>query len=141
MPWCHTCRVEYGRSVASCPECSGGLTDRPAPERRLSAGVGTATLVVLATLPPEQALVASEVLDRGGVPNALRDAGNGEEFDPTAVQVLVAPSLVSRAHAVLRGRRGRSTLGTYLFVVAASCVFLSGIVTIVRWFVTGNPLP
>lgn len=141
MPWCHTCRVEYAFELDACPECGGRLTDAPAPERRAAVAMGGSQLVVLATLPPEQALVASGRLDADGIENALRDVGAGLT-GPLAVEVLVPPWQVPEARAVLRGRRRgrRSTLGLYLFIVAAACVFLSGALLAVRWLTTGSPL-
>lgn len=143
MPWCHTCRVEYHIEVDVCPECMGPVTDRPAPERRLPAEVSEAGLVVVAMLPPEEALLASGRLEAGGIPSALRDVGAAEDSSPVAVEVLVAPSLASHAAAVLDGRRVRrgASLFTYLFLVTAIAVFLSGVVVVVRWLLTGSPFP
>lgn len=142
MPWCHTCRVEYRISLDRCPECAGPLTDLPAPERRLPSEVADAGLVVVAMLPPEEALVASGRLEAGGIPAALRDVGNADDVSPVAVEVLVLPSMASDAHAVLSGRRRRRTPWlTYLFLVTAIAVFLSGAVAIARWVLTGRPYP
>lgn len=143
MPWCHTCRVEYPVELDACPECGGSLTDAPAPERRMFAGA-EATLVVVAVLPPEQALVASDRLDRGGIPSALRDAGgDGASMDPAAVRVLVPPTMLADARRVLRGRRVRRRVGlmTYVMVVTAIAIFLSAAMVVVRWLLTGSPLP
>lgn len=142
MPWCHTCRVEYRVELDLCPECGGTLTDQPAPERRLPSQIADAGLVVVAMLPPEEALVASGRLEAGGIPAALRDVGNIDDVSPVAVEVLVAPSMASDAHAVLGGRRRRRTPWVmYLLLTTAIAVFLSGVVVVTRWIVTGRPYP
>ncbi len=142
MPWCHVCRIEYQRDLDACPECGGVLLDAPAPERRLY--VRESGLVVVAVLPPEQALVASERLDRDGIPSALRDVGgDGGRVDPAAVRVLVAPAQVVDARRVLRGRRPRRpiSLVTFLLIATAIAVFLSGAMVVARWLITGSPIP
>src|SRR5918996_4913801 len=74
VPWCHTCRVEYPVDLDACTECGGVLVDAPTPERRIYAGAD-AGMVIVAVLPPEQAFVASDRLDRGGIPSALHEIG------------------------------------------------------------------
>jgi hypothetical protein len=141
MPWCHTCRIEYPVDLDECPECGHVLVDAPAPERRLYAGVG---LVTVAILPPEQAFVASERLDRDGIPSALRETGSdGASMDPAAVHVLVPPTQLADARRVLRGRRRRGTRPwmSYMLLVSAIAVFLSGAMVVVQWILTGSPLP
>lgn len=141
MPWCHTCRVEFPVALDACTECGGPLVDAPAPERRVFAEIG---MVVVAELPPEQAFVASERLDRGGIPSAMREVGgDGASMDPTVVRVLVPPAQLADARRVLRGRRTRqsASLMTYLMIVTAIAVFLSGVTLIVRWLLTGSPIP
>lgn len=143
MPWCHTCRVEYPFELDECPECAGPLTDAPAPERRMGAAAESG-LVVVAELPPEQALVASERLDQSGIPSALHDVGGeGGSLDPTVVHVLVPPTHLAEARAVLRGRRRRKSapLFTYVLLVTAIALFLSGVAFFARWFLTGSPVP
>jgi hypothetical protein len=144
MPWCHTCRIEYPIDLDSCPECDRPLVDAPAPERRVYAGAGSG-LVTVAILPPEQAFVASERLDRGGIPSALREQGGGDgaSMDAGVVDVLVPPTQLADARRVLRGKRRRRQTGlmTYLLVVSAIAVFLSGALLLARWIVTGSPLP
>jgi len=142
VPWCHTCRVEYPVDLDACPECGGTLVDAPAPERRMVAGPASG-LVVVALLPPEQAFVASERLDRDGIPSALRDGGgDGAAIDPNAVYVLVPPARLAEARRVLRGRRRRTiSFMTYLWIVTAIAVFLSGGIVLVRWLLTGSPIP
>jgi hypothetical protein len=142
MPWCHTCRIEYAFELDGCPECGGRLRDAPAPERRVGSEAG---LVVVTTLPPEQALLASGRLDAGGITNALRDVTTVRgEGTPIAVEILVSPFSLPEARDVLGGRRRRPrrmALATYLFIVAAACVFLSGALLAYRWLTTGSPLP
>ncbi len=141
MPWCHTCRVEYQFELDDCPECDGRLTDAPAPERRTSAIVDH-TLVLLARLPAEQALVAAGRLDAGGIPNALRDAGAMETMD-TSVDLLVHGPHLAMARDVLRGRkqRRRSTLMLYTLVATAVALFLSAGVFFGRWLLSGSTMP
>src|SRR5437660_8580838 len=67
VPWCHTCSIEYPVDLDECPECGHQLVDAPALERRIYAGA-SAGLVTVAILPPEQAFVASQPLDQGGIP-------------------------------------------------------------------------
>lgn len=146
MAWCHRCRVESPDGTDGCPECGGALVAPPPPERRLNASLAEAEMVVLDTLPPEEALLASGRLDAGGIPSALRDVTAAGSIEPLAVQLLVPPTLVARARAVLAGRlrrrpRGGAGLGTFLFVVATACVLLSGVIVAVRWILTGTPLP
>ena len=142
MPWCHTCRVEYPVDLDECAECGGSLVDAPAPERRMYAGAESG-LVVVAVLPPEQAFVASDRLDQGGIPSALRDSGgDGASMDPGVVRVLVPPTRLAEARRVLRGRRrGSMSLMTYLLIVTAVAVFLSGAMVLTRWLLTGSPIP
>ena len=142
VPWCHTCRIEYPVDLDACPECDRPLVDAPAPERRVYAGAESG-LVVVAVLPPEQALVASDRLDRDGIPSALRDVGSdGGSLDPTAVRVLVQPTRLAEARRVLRGRsRTGGSLMMFLLLVTAIAVFLSGAIVVVRWFLTGSPVP
>ena len=142
MPWCHTCSIEYPVDLDACPECGQDLVDAPARERRIYAG-SSSGLVTVAILPPAQAFVASERLDRDGIPSALRDTPDGGTIDPEAVHVLVPFTEVAHARRVLRGKRRRrpSSLMTYLMVVSAAAVFLSGVMVVVRWVLTGSPLP
>jgi hypothetical protein len=143
VPWCHTCRVEYPVDLDACTECGGDLVDAPAPERRVYAGFEIG-MVVVAELPPEQAFVASERLDRGGIPSALREVGgDGASMDPSVVRVLVPPTHLDDARRVLRGRRKRRTpsLMMFLLLVTAIAVFLSGAMVVARWLLTGSPFP
>jgi hypothetical protein len=142
VPWCHTCRIEYPVDLDSCPECGSILVDAPAPERRVYAGVESG-LVVVAVLPPEQALVASERLDQDGIPSALRDVGgDGGSIDPESVRVLVPPTRLAEARRVLRGRRRTGgSLMMFLLLVTAIAVFLSGVMVVARWVLTGSPIP
>lgn len=142
MPWCHTCSVEYPVDLNECPECGHDLVDAPARERRMYAGASSG-LVTVAILPPEQAFVASEWLDRGGIPSALRESGgDGGSLDPSSVHVLVPPTQLADARRVLRRRRrGPVSVMTYLLLVSAIAVFLSGTMVIVRWILTGSPIP
>ena len=100
-------------------------------------------LVVVAVLPPEQALVASDRLDRDGIPSALRDVGgDGGSLDPAAVRVLVPPTRLAEARRVLRGRkRTGGSLMMFLLLVTAIAVFLSGAIVVARWILTGSPVP
>jgi hypothetical protein len=148
VPWCHTCRVEYPFELDACPECEGFLTDAPAPERRSSAINGDG-LVVLTTLPPEQALLAAGRLDANHIPNALRDAGAGVELMQGAVDVLVSGLHLSVARDVLRpprGRRGarrkrsRPIFAMYVLIATATALFLSAAVFVGRWLLTGSPV-
>jgi len=104
---------------------------------------GVAGLVTVAILPAEQAFVASERLDRDGIPSALRDSGgDGGSLDPSAVHVLVPSTRLAEARRVLRGKgRHGISLMTYLLVVSAVAVFLSGAMVVLRWVLTGSPLP
>lgn len=147
MPWCHTCRIQYHVELDECPECAGPLTDAPAPERRLarlpSADSGW---VVAATLAPEQALFAAGRLDERGIPSQLRDVGDRpDEAHPKAVQLLVCPGDLGHAIDVLRGRAARRSraipFGSFLFIVTAAAIFLSGAIIIARWVLTGSPIP
>jgi len=142
VPWCHTCSIEYPVDLDSCPECGHELVDAPARERRIYSGA-SAGLVTVAILPPAQAFVASERLDRDGIPSALRDTADGGSIDPTVVHVLVPPTQLADARRVLRGkhRRRSSSLMVYLLVVSAAAVFLSGVMVVLRWVLTGSPLP
>ena len=142
MPWCHTCRVEYPVDLDECIECGGALVDAPAPERRFYAGAETG-MVVVAVLPPEQAFVASDRLDQGGIPSALREVGgDGASMDPTAVRVLVPPAQLADARRVLKGRRIRHMpVMMFILLVTAIAVFLSGAIVAVRWMTTGSPIP
>ena len=142
MPFCHTCRVEYPVDLDECSECGGVLVDAPTPERRSYAG-SEAGMIVVAVLPPEQAFVASDRLDQGGIPSALREiGGDGASMDPSQVRVLVPPAHLADARRVLRGRRVRSVpLMTFLLVATAIAVFLSGLVLVARWVLTGSPVP
>jgi hypothetical protein len=143
VPWCHTCRIEYPVELDPCPECGRALVDAPAPERRVYAGA-SAGLVTVAILPAEQAFVASERLDRDGIPSAMRESGgDGGAIDPALVHVLVPSTHLAEARRVLRGRRRRTTptLMTYLLLVTAIAVFLSGVMVITRWILTGSPIP
>ena len=151
MPWCHNCRVEYPFELDSCPECDGGLTDAPAPERRMSA-IGDSGLVVLTTLPPEQALLAAGRLDADGIPNALRDAGNGVEMMEGAVDVLVHGPYLAMARDVLRPPRRhrlrttsaktkrRPMFAMYILIATATALLLSSALFLARWFLTGSPV-
>jgi hypothetical protein len=142
VPWCHTCRVEYPVDLDECPECSGSLVDAPAPERRFYSGA-EAGMVVVAVLPPEQAFVASDRLDQGGIPSAMREVGgDGASMDPTAVRVLVPPAQLADARRVLKGRSIRHmSVMTDALVATAIAVFLSGAIVVTRWFLTGSPIP
>ena len=142
MPWCHTCRIEYPVDLDACPECDRPLVDAPAPERRVYSGA-SAGLVTVAILPPEQAFVASERLDRDGIPSAMREyGGDGSTMDPTAVHVLVPSTRLAEARRLLRGRHRRTvSLMTALMLVTAIAVFLSGVMVITRWILTGSPIP
>jgi hypothetical protein len=152
VPWCHNCRVEYPFELDACPECEGGLTDAPAPERRMSA-IGDSSLVVLTTLPPEQALLAAGRLDEGGIPNALRDAGNGVEMMEGAVDVLVHGPYLAMARDVLRpprlrrlrtgraSKRRRPMFAMYILIATATALLLSSALFLARWFLTGSPVP
>ena len=103
----------------------------------------SAGLVTVAILPAEQAFVASERLDQDGIPSALREAGgDGGSLDPSTVHVLVPSTRLAEARRVLRGRRRHTiSLMTYLLLVPAIAVFLSGTMVILRWVLTGSPLP
>ena len=144
MPWCHTCRIEYPVDLDACPECDRPLVDAPAPERRVYAGASSG-LVTVAILPPEQAFVAAERLDRDGIPSAMRDpaGSDGASMDQALVHVLVPPTHLADARRVLRGRRRRRTtsLMSYMLLVTAIAVFLSGAILITRWLLTGSPIP
>ena len=141
MPWCHTCSIEYPVDLDECPECGHELVDAPALERRIFAGA-SAGLVTVAILPAEQAFVASVRLDRDGIPSALRDNAEGGSIDPNVVHVLVPPTQLAEARRVLRGKRRRTgSLMTYLLLVSAIAVFLSGAMVVLRWVLTGSPLP
>lgn len=142
MPFCHTCRVEYPVDLDACSECGGALVDAPTPERRIYAGAD-AGMVVVAVLPPEQAFVASDRLDRGGIPSAMREiGGDGVALDPTHVNVLVPPAHLADARRVLRGRRvARFPVMTFALIATAIAVFLSGMVVVARWVLTGSPVP
>ena len=144
MPWCHTCRIEDPVDLDSCPECERPLVDAPAPERRLYAGASSG-LVTVAILPPEQAFVAAERLDRDGIPSAMRDpvGSDGGSMDQSLVHVLVPPPQLADARRVLRGlrRRRASSLMGYMMLVTAIAVFLSGTILIARWLMTGSPIP
>ena len=152
MPWCHNCRVEYLFELDACPECDGRLTDAPAPERRMSA-IGDQSLVVLTTLPPEQALLAAGRLDADGIPNALRDAGTGVEMMEGAVDVLVHGPYLAMARDVLRppkrhrvqkkrsAKRRRPMFAMYILIATATALLLSSALFLARWFLTGSPVP
>jgi hypothetical protein len=142
VPWCHTCRIEYPVELDECPECGRSLVDAPAPERRVYAGASSG-LVTVAILPPEQAFVASERLDRDGIPSAMRETGgDGSSMNPDAVHVLVPPTRLAEARRVLRGRHRRTIpLMTYFMLVTVIAVFLSGVILVTRWWLTGSPLP
>lgn len=140
MPFCHTCRVEYPVDLDACSECGRELVDAPTPERRIYAGAD-AGMVVVAILPPEQAFVASDRLDRGGIPSALREIG-GDGASMDHVNVLVPPAHLADARRVLRGRRVRTIpLMTFVLIATAVAVFLSGLVVVARWVLTGSPVP
>lgn len=142
MPFCHTCRVEYPLDLDACSECGGRLVDAPTPERRIYAGAD-AGMVVVAVLPPEQAFVASDRLDRGGIPSALREiGGDGVTIDPSKVNVLVPPAHLADARRVLRGKKVRTVpVMTFVLVATAAAVFLSGLAVVARWVLTGSPVP
>lgn len=141
MPWCRTCAVEYPVDLDACDECGGDLVDAPSPERRIYAGA-EAGMVVVAVLPPEQAFVASDRLDRGGIPSAMREiGGDGASMDPSHVNVLVPPAHLADARRVLRGKRVRTIpMMTFVLVATAIAVFLSGMAVVVRWVLTGSPV-
>ena len=142
MAWCHTCRVEYPSDLHECGECGGVLVDAPTPERRMYAGAQRG-MVVVAVLPPEQAFVVSDRLDRGGIPSSLREIGSdGASMDPSHVKVLVQRAQVGDARRVLRGKRVRTfPVMTFLLVATAVAVFLSGMAVVARWVLTGSPVP
>jgi hypothetical protein len=152
VPWCHTCRVEYAFELDACPECDGGLTDAPAPERRMSA-INDSTLVVLTTLPPEQALLAAGRLDANDIPNALRDVGAGVETMSGAVDVLVHGPHLAMARDVLRPPRrsrvmrrhaaaqSRPMFAMYVLIATATALFLSAALFVGRWLLSGSPVP
>ena len=143
MPWCHTCRVEYPTGLDACPECGDSLIDLPAPEWRLGSHAA-AGLVVVASLPAEQAFVASGRLDAGGIPSALREAGgDGAAADPAVVNVLVpAARLAEARRLLLRPRRHRRNVSVFgwIFLATAIAVFLSAALFIARWMTSGSPL-
>jgi hypothetical protein len=142
VPWCHTCRVEHPLELEACPECQGPLVNRPAPERRARAAA-LGEMVCVAVLPAEQAFVASERLDRGGIPSVLGDVGpDGGSLDPSSVRVLVPPGRLAEARRVLRGRRPRrGSLAMFLLLVVAIALFLSSAMVVARWILTGSPVP
>jgi hypothetical protein len=142
--------VEYAFELDACPECDGGLTDAPAPERRMSA-LADSSLVVLTTLPPEQALLAAGRLDANDIPNALRDVGAGVETMSGAVDVLVHGPHLAMARDVLRPprrimrrhveKRSRPMFAMYVLIATATALFLSAALFVGRWLLTGSPVP
>jgi hypothetical protein len=116
------------------------------------SAIGDQSLVVLATLPPEQALLAAGRLDAESIPNALRDAGAGVEMMEGAVDVLVHGPHLAIARDVLRPprrrRRGarrahkrRPMFAMYVLLATAIALALSSAMFLVRWLLTGNPVP
>ena len=119
---------------------------------------------VVATLPPEEALVASGRLDAEGIPASLRRAGapyaDGFATRPELVpfHVMVAPehadnakSLLSRPRkrdiARLRVERahGRDPARTNtlfaILLITAIALGLSALMLAARWFFSGSPFP
>ncbi|HVL91664.1 MAG TPA: hypothetical protein VM841_15695, partial [Actinomycetota bacterium] len=91
MPWCHTCRVEYHAPETACSECGSPLIEATPPERRMAGPTPGTTMRVVATLPAEDALLASGRLDEGGIPASLRPSDGGSIGDATfTFDVLVA---------------------------------------------------
>jgi hypothetical protein len=115
------------------------------------SAIGDSGLVVLTTLPPEQALLAAGRLDADGIPNALRDAGTGVEMMEGAVDVLVhGPYLAMarnvlrppRRHRVRKGKtRRRPMFAMYILIATATALLLSSALFLARWFLTGSPVP
>jgi uncharacterized protein with PQ loop repeat len=68
--------------------------------------------------------------------------GDGTSMDQAAVHVLVPPTRLAEARRVLRGRHRRTiSMMTYLMLVTAIAVFLSGAILVTRWLMTGSPIP
>jgi hypothetical protein len=115
--------------------------------------IGDTGLVVLTTLPPEQALVAAGRLDANDIPNALRDAGAGVETMEGAVDVLVHGPHLAMARDVLRPRRrnrlirrhvekrSRPMFAMYVLLAMTTALFLSALLFVGRWLMTGSPMP
>lgn len=148
MPWCHVCRLEYGPGAPACDECGGGLVAHAAPERRgFTIRRGGESLHVVATLPPEDALLASGTLDRHGIPASLRPSDGGSIGDvPVAFDVLVSPRQIADARTLLRRSNRRDDpahTGTMIMiaVVTGAALFLSAVLFAARWLLSGSPLP
>lgn len=154
--WCYVCYLESPNGSA-CSECGGPLTDRRPPERRPSPSSDD-TQVIVATLPGEEALVASGRLDAYGVPAQLRRVG--EPGPDAPFHVMVATNQLEAARALLRRdgsggvrrrrdrrpRRSRDdeahtkALFTALLITAIA-LGLSGMMLAARWFLSGSPFP
>lgn len=147
MPWCHTCRVEYESSITSCQECGSPLVQAAPPERRMAAPAPGATMRVVATLPPEDALLASGRLDEGGIPASLRPSDGGSIGDaPMTFDVLVAERHVADARSLLlRPRKPRDNAHSQtlimIAVVTGIALVLSAAIFVARWLLSGTPLP
>jgi hypothetical protein len=58
------------------------------------------------------------------------------------VRVLVPPTRLAEARRVLRGRRrSGGSMMMFLLLVTAIAVFLSGVMVVARWVLTGSPIP
>lgn len=147
MPWCHNCRLEYPSGAPACDECGGGLVAHAAPERRAMRASSGEALHVVATLPPEDALLASGTLDRHGIPASLRPSDGGSIGDvPVAFDVLVSPRQIADARTLLK-RWGKpddpahSQTLMMIAVVTGAALFLSAALFVARWLLSGSPLP
>lgn len=147
MPWCHTCRVEYRAPARDCSECGSPLIEAAAPERRMAAPAPGGTMRVVATLPPEDALLASGRLDEGGIPASLRPSDGGSIGDASfTFDVLVAERHVADARSLLlRARKPRDPAHAQtlimIAVVTGVALVLSAAILIARWLLSGTPLP
>lgn len=147
MPWCHTCRLEYGQTATACDECGGTLITAAAPERRTASVSPGGALHVVATLPPEDALLASGRLDQHGIPASLRPSDGASIGDaPVTFDVMVSPRQVADARSVLV-RSGKpadpahSQTLVMIAVVTGVALFLSAALFVARWLLSGSPLP
>ncbi|GAC1414583.1 MAG: hypothetical protein NVSMB57_10150 [Actinomycetota bacterium] len=127
----------------------------------MGAGSG---LHVVATLPPEEALVASGRLDAGGIPASLRRAGSPHADDfsdrPELVpfHVMVAPEHAENAKSLLDRPRGRDVMHYRvvrahgrdpariktlfaMLLITAIALGLSALMLAARWFFSGTPFP
>lgn len=147
MPWCHTCRVEYETPLTACQECGSQLVEAAAPERRMAAPAPGGTMRVVATLPPEEALLASGRLDEGGIPASLRPSDGGSIGDAQfTFDVLVAERHVADARSLLlRSRKPRDNAHSQtlmmIAVVTGIAMVLSAAIFVARWLLSGSPLP